>query len=246
MQAVDRVAAILLAFTSVRGEQGVSELSRRLGLPKSAVHRTLDALAVTGLVSRNPSTAKYHLGPRALELGMAGFGTPDLRTLAEPVMQELMERTEETVTLSYLVNTERVYAAQVESRQPVRMTVSVGQRAALYAGASGRAILAAMSPEDLETYLESVELRPLTSTTVYDPGKLRAVLDEVRETGYALSFGERDPWAAAAASAITTSSGRPIGSISICGPLARFQGPLVKLCADAVREGARQISSLLA
>ena len=169
MQAVERVASILLAFAHVRGEQGVSELSRRLGLPKSAVHRTLDALVDTGLIARNPATSKYYLGPRALELGMAGFGTPDLRTLAEPVMRELMEETQETVTLSYLVNTERVYAAQVESRQPVRMTITVGMRVPLYAGASGRAILAAMSEKELDEYLAKVELLALTGSTLLDP-----------------------------------------------------------------------------
>ncbi|HEY8474778.1 MAG TPA: IclR family transcriptional regulator, partial [Natronosporangium sp.] len=198
MQAVERVASILLAFTSVRGEQGVSDLSRRLGLPKSAVHRALDALVETGLVSRNVATSKYQLGPRALELGLAGFGTPDLRALAEPVMVQLRDRTEETVTLSYRVNTERVYAAQVESPQPVRMTITVGMRAPLYAGASGRAILAAMPEAEFEEYLAKVELRPLTGTTVFDPASLRSVIEEVRELGYAVSFGERDPWAAAA------------------------------------------------
>jgi len=246
MQAVERVASILLAFASARGEMGVSDLSRSLQLPKSVVHRTLDALLTTGLVARNPATSKYLLGPRALELGMASFGTPDLRILAEPVMRELMERTEETVTLSYRVNTERVYVAQVESAQPVRMTVSVGMRAPLYAGASGRAILAAMSKDDLDEYLETVELRPLTGTTLLDPASLRDVIEEARELGYAVSFGERDPWAAAAAAPITTASGYPIGSISVCGPLARFQGALVKLCAESVRDAAKRLSALLA
>jgi len=202
-------------------------------------------LVDTGLIARNPATSKYYLGPRALELGMAGFGTPDLRTLAEPVMRELMEETQETVTLSYLVNTERVYAAQVESRQPVRMTITVGMRVPLYAGASGRAILAAMSEKELDEYLAKVELRPLTGTTLFDPSSLRNALEEVRDAGYAVSFGERDPWAAAAAAAIVTSSGRPIGSLSVCGPLARFQGPLVKLCGEAVRDAAQKISKML-
>ncbi|GAA2348939.1 IclR family transcriptional regulator [Dactylosporangium salmoneum] len=238
------MAAILLAFTEVQGAQGVSELSRRLALPKSAVHRTLDALTSTGLVAQDPATGKYLLGPRALELGMTGFGAPDLRTLAEPVMRELMERTHETVTLSYRVQDERVYVSQVESKQPVRMTVTVGQRFPLYAGASGRAILAAMSAEDLERYLSSVELLPLTRATVYDRDQLLGVLEEVRQGGFAVSFGERDPWAAATAAAVTA-GGRPIGAISVCGPLARFQGAVVSLCSEAVRDAARRISDLL-
>lgn len=246
MQSVERVAAILLGFTHGQDELGVTEIARMLELPKSVVHRTLDALVDSGLVARNPVTARYRLGPRTVELGLASIGTADLRALALPVMEEVTAKTQETVTLSYIVQSERVYVAQVEGPQTVRMTVRVGQRAPLYAGASGRAILAAMSPEDLKSYFERVPLRPLTGSTVGSREQLTDLLADVRSAGYAASFGERDPWAAAVAAPITTSTGQPIGSMSVCGPLARFQGPLVRFCGESVRDAARQVTEALA
>ncbi|MFC6090104.1 IclR family transcriptional regulator [Saccharothrix lopnurensis] len=246
MQSVDRVAAVLLSFTGADVELGVTDIAERLALPKSAVHRVLEALANWGLVAKVNERGKYRLGPRATELSLAALGSVDVRALALPVMEELRDLTGETVTLSFVLGSHRVYVAQVESRQDVRMTVEVGRRAPLYAGASGRAILMTFSPADLDRYLTQTELTPLTERTVHDDRQLREILDVDRARGYTQSLGERDPYAAAVAAPITArDDARAFACFSVCGPTARLGDEVRRSCGPAVVHAAHQVSEML-
>ncbi|TAM75655.1 IclR family transcriptional regulator [bacterium] len=245
IQAIERTSRILLSFVEGEPLLGVSEIARKLALPKSVVHRALDALVETGLVARDRETSRYRLGPRALELGLAAVGAPDVRTLALPIMQELVRESGETATLSLLVGVERVYVAQVESPQEVRMTVEVGRRYPIYAGASGRAILAYFSQEEVGRYLDRTALDALTPSTITDRKRLERELAKVRAHGYAASSGERDPWAAAVAAPILPSGRRVIGSMSICGPRTRLSTERVAMYGEVVRHGADELANQL-
>jgi DNA-binding IclR family transcriptional regulator len=181
----------------------------------------------------------------ALELGLAALGHSDVRTAALPIMQELTARTRETTTLSLLAGRERFYAAQVESPQQVRMTIEIGRRCPLYAGASGRAILAFLDPADLEVFLEETPLDPLTESTITDPVRLRGELERARALGYAASSGERDAWAAAVAAPVRARGGRVIGSISVCGPGSRLGEKEFSSLGAAVSAAAARLSDEL-
>src|SRR5215467_5863339 len=98
MESAERVSNVLLAFTSGEPVLGVADIARRLAIPKSAVHRTLTALCRTGLVRQDPATAKYRLGLRAFDLGLAALDHGDIRSAALPVLTEVTTRTCETTT----------------------------------------------------------------------------------------------------------------------------------------------------
>ncbi len=126
------------------------------------------------------------------------------------------------------------------------MTVEVGRRFPLYAGASGRAILAFMPRTERDQYLSTVPLQALTTLTITDRHQLVRALEATRQAGYAVSHGERDPSAAAVAAPVAT-GGTVIGSLSICGPVNRFTaerssefGSMVKAAAE---ELGRQLGS---
>ncbi len=246
MQAVERVVGVLMCFTDGRKELGVTQIAEALELPKSAVHRVLESLVDTGLVTKQYERGKYRLGPRALELSLAALGTADIRSLALPIMESLRDETGETVTLSFRINRERIYVAQVESRQDVRMTIEVGRRQPLYAGASGRAILMTFSDAELDDYFERVDLRPLTDRTVRDGESLRAILAEDRQRGYTVSLGERDAYAAAVAAPIRSRSTHAFGAVSVCGPGTRLSGPQLDSCAEALLRATKQLGDLVA
>ena len=242
MQSVERVSAILLSFTSGDQVLGVTEIARRLDLPKSAVFRSLDSLVETGLIARDPDSSRYRLGPRAIELGLVAIGARDLRELALPQLRTLVQETAETATLSLAVGHERVYAAEVEGPQVVRMTVSIGPRYPLYAGASGRAILAFLPEDERRNYVATYVLTRLTDATLTGRNDLERALDEVRTHGFAVSRGERDPAAAAVAAPLFGPLQRVIGSISVCGPITRFGSEEIGRYGPLVREAALSLS----
>jgi DNA-binding IclR family transcriptional regulator len=244
-QSVQRVSGVLLSFTAGEQTLGVTQIASRLGIAKSAVHRTLTSLMYTGLIARDTATARYRLGPRAAGLAMAAFGMPDIRTQALPLLEELVEKTRESSTLSVAIGQERVYVAQVEGPQVIRMAVQLGRRQPLYAGASGKAILAFLPPDESEAFLAQVPLAPLTTATVTDRGRLLEELLTIRKSGYATSSGERDPGAGSVAAPIFNSS-RVIGAISVCGPTSRITGEKIPEYGQLVREAAKELSRLLA
>ncbi|HKS71175.1 MAG TPA: helix-turn-helix domain-containing protein, partial [Ktedonobacterales bacterium] len=69
--AVDRALAVLCTFSRERPALGVTEISERLHLTKSTVHRLLQALMLRGLVAQDPHKRQYTLGYRVLALAQA-------------------------------------------------------------------------------------------------------------------------------------------------------------------------------
>ncbi len=247
IRAVKRTIDILMAFTELKAEAdiGVSELARHLQMAKSVVHRSLTTLIETGFVVQDTTNGRYKLGSQAINLGLAALGQTDLARLALPIMEQLREKTNETITLSLLVGHHRVYTSQLESSQTIRMTVEIGKKWPLYAGSSGKSILSGLMSYEFEQYLNDIELKSLTDRTITTKEKLKREIEGIRERGYAVSAGERDPWAASAASCIFSSGNRPVGAVSICGPLPRFTPERVFEYGSLVKEAAVEISAKL-
>jgi DNA-binding IclR family transcriptional regulator len=233
---------VLLAFTTRERVLGVSELARRLDLSKAVVHRTMSVLAGSGLLARDVG-GRYRLGPSALQLGIVALGGSDLLSRATPLLDELSRESRETATFSLLLGRERMYVAQSEGPEVVRMKVGVGERFPLFAGASGRAMLAFFSPDELDQYLEHAELTALTDKTITDADALRRDLARVRKAGFATSFGERDAYAASVAAPLFGVHGGIVGSLSICGPLARFTREAIGAHTRLVLAAAAELSS---
>jgi DNA-binding IclR family transcriptional regulator len=238
------VADVLALFTAGPAALGVSEIARELGLSKAVVHRILQSLASRSFVEADPQTRGYRLGPAAVALGARALRDLDLRRAASPVLQRLRETTRETTTLSALLGGARVYLDQYESPQEIKMTVELGRPHPLHAGASSRAILAFL-PEPAREAVITDELAPLTAETIVDPAQLRRRLAEVRETGCATSLGERQHGAASVAAPVFGMDGQVVGSISVCGPVSRFDPQTVRRYVPLVREAALEISRAL-
>lgn len=241
-EAAERVADVLLAFSRGEGSMGVSKLARELSLSKAVVHRILQSLVSRGLVRFNPATREYSLGPSATVLGARALRQLDLRIVARDELVRLRDSTSETTTLSLLVADKRTYVDQYESMQEIKMTVELGRLYPLYAGASSRSILAFL-PESTVERVIAAGLKPLTEATIADADVLRRQLEEVRATGFATSRGERQSGAGSVAAPIFGGDGQVLGSISTCGPLARFDESAISRYIPLVTSAAARVSS---
>jgi IclR family acetate operon transcriptional repressor len=217
--AIDRALAVLGVLAEASQPMGVTEIARRVGLPKSVVHYHVSALVRNRYAEARPDR-RYGLGYAALRLGRGNHSNLELRSRALPHMRVLHHETWETVTLSVLVGRERVYVDQLVSPQEIKLSVELGRPFPLHAGASGRAILAFL-PADLREALLAEPLERLSSGTVVDPASLRELLDAARATGIAISRGERHEGAAAVAAPVFDTHG-VAGAMSVCGPEFRF------------------------
>jgi DNA-binding IclR family transcriptional regulator len=188
--AVTRAGAILdLLAENAEQAAGPSELARRLGLPKSSIANICNALADIGLVRRIGTG--FALGRKLAELGGAYLASVDLVQEFYDAAQLLPTGSEETVQLAVLDGLEMTYLARHDGRQPVRLTSQIGRRLPATVTATGKAALASLADDDLDSRLaDSGPLPTFTPNSLGTIEALRADLVKVRERGYSMDDEE--------------------------------------------------------
>ncbi|QNN53918.1 IclR family transcriptional regulator [Nocardioides mesophilus] len=220
VQSVDRALDILEALARSSGPVGVGEVAAMTGLPQGTAHRLLRSLRSRGYV-RHDAARKYSLGAATLRLGDAAHQT--LAHTARPFLTRLVEDTGETANLSILEGDDVVYVAQVSSPHTLRMFAEVGRHVSPHSTASGKVLLAGLSPERAASVVRRLPLPRLTETTITDPAELLAEVDQTRERGWAVDEGEQERGVRCVAVPVGGAAD-VVAAISLSGPAERFAG----------------------
>ncbi len=242
---VEKAIDVLFCFDLKHPQLRLVDISQRLGLHKSTVHRLLSLLKKKGLVVADATSQLYSLGPALVELAWVVLRQQDLRAVCRLPMEDLRRATNETVSLHIRMADKRVCVEELESDQEVKFSESLGLAAPVSVGAPGKALLAFLPQEELERVLPTLSLTPITPETITDVEALRADLGATRTRGYAMSIGERSPWAAAVAAPIFDRRGSPLAAISVSGPTQRLAAGGLKELGGQVIKVAQQISTML-
>lgn len=231
--------------TLSRGPLGVSELARELGLPKTTAHRCLLTLKEAGWIRvSHRDASRWVLTGRSLTVGLSGSVEGNLRELARAELTKLRDATGETIHLVVPDGRELVVIGRVDGTHSVRTFLPLGTHAPLHATASGRALLAAMSDEEVDDVLAG----PLGSYTTRTVNRRDEVWREVllcRERGYALNAAEWRSEAAALGVPIVSRRGTVVAALAISMPFTRFEGADLDALALLAVECARHISEQL-
>lgn len=241
LQSVDNALSILETFTVEHPEWGITELSEKHNLAKSTIYRLIHTLSVRGYVKQNPTTKKYHLGWKLLEIGNIAAEQSDLRDLARPHLQKLLASTNETVHLAVVDGTSVVYIDKLESAQKIRMRSRIGHHAPLHCTAVGKALLAFEPPETVTRVVAS-GLEAYTAKTITDSEVLRRELKTIRQRGYALDDREFDDELRCVAAPIRDNTGAVVASIGIAGLAARIDFERRRDFIDVVIQAADGVS----
>jgi DNA-binding IclR family transcriptional regulator len=159
--ALARGLELLRCFGPNEREIGISELARRSGIPKPTVARLAATLAGLGYLEHLEAQGKYRLGAGVLSLGYALLSRLDVREVARPLMRELAERTQASVSLAVRDRLSMVYVESVRSSASITLQRGVGTRLALATSAIGRAYLAGLPAADRGFLLDQVRRGPL-------------------------------------------------------------------------------------
>lgn len=244
IQSVDRAVAILNAFSTNEAQLGVTELSHRLGLHKSTVHRLLASLRKGGLVERDPRNRKYSLGIRLIELAGTMLNSRNVPQVVRPYLHYLADAVEELTYLAYRVDDEVLNVEQVPGPHLVQSVGWQGRRTPLHSTSAGKIFLAHMPEKELERVLEE-GLPGTTSKTITDPADLRYEIERVREQGYATAYEELEEGTNAIAVPITSPNDEVVAAIGVVGPSYRFTPERAMSHLDVIRSVAREVSHRL-
>lgn len=219
VQVIARAAQVLRALEGEPRGLSLAQLSERVGLPRSTVHRIVTALAAEGLLANVSSTGGVRIGP---EFARLAAGAVEFWRPAEPFMRWLHDRLGETVDCGVLDGSQvRVVHVIPTSRHMLRAIADVGQSFPLYCTAKGKSLLAALDREAALGMLPSV-LHRYTAHTLTSRTAVGADLDKTAETGVAYDFEEATLGICAAAIAVREPSGVLL-TISVVVPAQRFQ-----------------------
>ncbi|WP_137875848.1 IclR family transcriptional regulator [Rhodococcus sp. Q] len=235
-----KAMVVLSAFTADDHGVGFAELQRRTGLPKATLHRLLTELVAVRLLDRDDS--RYRLGRQLFELGMRASVERGLIEVATPFMEDLYERTHETVHLGVLEDAEVVYVAKIGGHRQASSPSRIGGRMPLHCTAIGKALLA-HAPDELRSQVLSGPLPRRTPRTITAPGMLAKQLDTIVEAGVSFEFEEAAVGIVCVAAPVLDASDRPIAAVSATGPITRFRP---QAHATQVRAAAAGISATLA
>lgn len=218
VRAVERALDVLLCFSSRTPELTMSQISEKIGINKSTVHRLLLTLERKRFVERDPSSGLYRPGLRLLQMSSLAMEHNNLRRLVAPFLQDLCTQHRENVNLAVLDGSDVIYVDVVEGSQRVKLAAATGQRLPAFCTASGKAILAFLPEEDVTLILEH-GMPKHTQATKTSKDDFFEEMAEIRSRGFAFSEEEFEDGINAVAVPICD---QPIASISIAGPAYRL------------------------
>ncbi|MBL4740657.1 MAG: IclR family transcriptional regulator [Sneathiella sp.] len=243
-QSVGRIFAILDVLSTNTKGASLSELAVHLDAPKTSLVGLLTGLTDEKCLVRDDG-GRYSLGPRFISLAMRAVSGRELTKIMRPAMEKLMEKTGETAVLGALTEDAKlaIYLDRVESNNPIRYAVAVGERRELHCTAIGKVLLAHFPSDQIEQQLKLLKPEVFTEKTVTNVSEMRQDLSRILEEGIALTSDERVVGASGVAAPIYGSGGEVIAAIAVAGPTDRFLKN-VTLHKECVREAAAECTRL--
>lgn len=221
---------------------GVSatELAKIVDMPVQSAHRLLTHLSRIGLTFQHARTKRWFLGLALVAYGRQASRQFPLLSIAQPVLQHLVNQTRETVILTVRDGDYGIYAEIIESPEKLRLTETVGMRLPLWIGASRKVILAHLPDVDFRATIE----RFIRQQPTLDRSALENECARIRQDGYASSFGEVTKDTVGITVAIVN-RGYPMASLMVAGPQSRITENAIPQLVRHLRSAALDISTIL-
>jgi IclR family pca regulon transcriptional regulator len=208
-----RGLAVIEAMGDGAPSKTIADIAQVAHLPRSVVKRLV--LTLCELRFADTDGKLFRLTPRVLKLGLSWLQSLPFWRYAQPVLEELRTRTEESCSMAVLDGEDIVYVLRVPSKHILATSLSVGSRLPAYAVSLGHVLLAHLDEIELPRYFESVDLKARTPRTLTSESKLRQVLKTVRQKGYAWVDGELDVAICGIAVPVRDGEGRAIAAINV-------------------------------
>jgi DNA-binding IclR family transcriptional regulator len=242
IQSIGRAFAILEEVARHRDGIGLADLSKRVGLHNSTTFHLAKTMVSLGYLRQIKENKRYRIGRPLFALAASALDEKEMVSMATPVLDELARQTGESTHYASRMSDAVVVMARTPGPGAFQLTDRVGVVRPAYCTALGKVILAALLPDQLDRYLERVELRPFTSKTITSAQRLRRELQDVRKAGIAFDDGEFDKEMRCAAMPVYDFSGQVIGAIGISGPVWRLSIQALQSKARNISEAARKLS----
>lgn len=242
---VKKALDILKLFNDQHTSLTLSEISEMSGIGKSSMLRFLYTLLNEDFVSYDEVTKKYSLGIEVYRLGLLKFNSLDVRKIARRHLQKLSN---ELNMICYVGTREGDLLAMVDQILPssvpawTQLTVQSGGTSELYSTGIGRLFLAQDSDAAVERYLDRIQLKKFTDTTITDRQALMELIRQARTDQFSGNIGENEPHIYSLCAPVYGASGKMVAGVSLCGLQDVVCSDQYDSYLDQIRQVAAQIS----
>lgn len=242
---VSRAMKILELLAQSQRGLTLSDISRRLALPKSSTHVLIKTLEHIGYLKSSKLTGRFCFGLKLVSLSNMALENLDLREQARPFLQDLMMRSGLTVHLAILEGAEAVIIEKVEAPGMLQLATWVGRRLDANSSGVGKALLAFSDEEITSLRFHRRPMARNNRNTISSPERLARELKKVRALGYAFEDEEGEIGFRCIGAPICASGAHAIASISVAGATSQIPDERVQKLAGLVKGAAQQISAQL-
>jgi DNA-binding IclR family transcriptional regulator len=241
---VARVSELIRYLAEQTGEVAVTTLARDLSLPPSTVHRLLHLLMDQGFVERGERFQSYRVGGELYRLGCLVSRKIGIAELADPIMRGLSAESGEFSMLTLYLPSEHkltlVHTVAVPT--PLTYRAELFSQLSIAWGASGRAILASLSENEIRAIHLKTGPSPVSGVSLPPYAEFREQLRVIAARGYARTNAQRMAGAVGMASPVRNTAGKPIGSLCLTIPEFRFDPAREQELGAMLRERAAALS----
>lgn len=243
VQSVARALTLLEIIADLGGEASLTDIAGKAGLNVSTCHHLLSTLVSKGYAARVPNRRSYALGARVLYLSQVCLRQVDLPRRATPFIERINVNTGETIHLAVLQGNSIVKILKRDARHAIRVdSASTGRSDSAHATATGKAILAWLSQDDIEQMIAEHGMKRFTDRTITDLPTLFDELSHVRRDGYSTDREEFINGVICVAAAIRDHAGAVVGSIGASTPAMRASDQHLTLIREEIIAAARALS----
>jgi IclR family KDG regulon transcriptional repressor len=217
------------------------EISEKLGINKSTLHRFLYTLESQYYIEQN-SLDEYRLSQKMIQMGMSAQNNINLSQIVRPYLLDLSKQFGESAILAGFDQHGVYYMDKAESPHAVRIVIEPGKRAPGHCVASGKMFLSYLSTEELKQYVDRHPLIGYTENTITEFSSLKQELEEIKKLGYAVDHEEYEVGLKGIASPIYNYSGKMVAALCVAGVSMRIPDNEVTSISKALKEMAKTIS----
>jgi DNA-binding IclR family transcriptional regulator len=214
---VARALAILECLDSSSRGLNISEISRKLNIPKSSAHVIILTLEKLGYVQKRSDSLNYHLGLKAYGLGLSMMKNLSVSEVALPHMRVLVDQIHLPCHLAVPDGEQGVYIQKVDAPGLIKIDTYIGRRMDLHCTGVGKIILAYGPAEVRDHILSKQTYIRHTRNTITSARVMQKELAKIRKLGYAIDDEEEELAVRCVAVPVMHPSGRFAAALSVTG-----------------------------
>jgi IclR family pca regulon transcriptional regulator len=245
VRAFARGLSVILCFGPNSVAQSVSQVARAVGADRAGARRFLLTLEKLGYVRRQGRF--FQLTPRILDLGYSYLSTLPLRSVAEPIVRELVQEVNESSSVSVLDGADIVYVVRVPVKKIMTITLSIGSRIPAYCSAMGRILLGGLPKKQVVTLLKRSVITRYTRYTLTSPQDIMEAVATDHAKGWSMCNQELEKGICSLAVPLVDREGRIVAAMNITANLSRTTSsemvskflPSLKRSADVINSALR-------